>query len=459
MRNARLLLVPALFLLAGLPAAADDWPGWLGPQRDAVWRETGILEKFPSGGPKVLWRKSIGGGYAGPAVANGKVYVTDRVLEKGQREDKNPFKRANSKGEERVLCFDATTGKELWKVAYPSKYTMSYPCGPRTTPVVHQGKVYTLGGMGDLLCLDAGSGKKLWSKQFMTDYDAEVPLWGFSAHPLIDGDNLICLVGKSPVVVAFNKDTGKEVWRSLKLDNAQVGYCPPVIYTLGKKRHLVIWHPEAVVGLDPATGKELWSHPWSISNNLTISTPRQVGDNRLFVTAFYNGCRLLEITEDGDGKCAVKAVWQSKARGERPGQTDKLHSIMSTPYIKDGHIYGVCSYGELRCLDLKTGTRQWSELTASGAGKAPERWANAFLVAQGDRFFLFNELGELVIARLTPKGYQEIDRTKILEPTGQLAGGFSSARKIVWTHPAFANRAMFARNDNEIVAVSLAAPQ
>jgi hypothetical protein len=129
---------------------------------------------------------------------------------------------------------------------------------------------------------------------------------------------------------------------------------------------------------------------------------------------------------------------------------------MSTPFIQNEHIYGVCSYGELRCLSLKDGKRLWSDLKASGAGDEPERWANAFIVAQGERFFLFNEKGDLIIANLTPRGYKEIDRAHILDPTGQLSGGFSSARKIVWSHPAFAQRAIFARNDKEIVAVSLA---
>ncbi|MFO0844129.1 MAG: PQQ-binding-like beta-propeller repeat protein [Gemmataceae bacterium] len=455
MRPARTSL--ALLLLLGA-ARADDWPQWMGPRRDAVWREGGLLDRFPKGGPKVLWRVNIGGGYAGPAVADGKVYVPDRLLDAGQADPANPFARTKSAGKERLLCLDAATGKEIWKHEYPSRYTMSYPCGPRATPAVSGGKVYHLGAMGDLYCLDAKKGKVVWSKDFKKDYDAGVPVWGFSASPLVDGQQLICLVGKDPVVVAFDKDTGKELWRALTLEQAksEVGYCPPMIYTFGGRRHLVVWHPEAVVGLDPASGKELWRNEWEINANLSIPTPRQVGD-RLFVTSFYNGCKLLQIEGAGD-KFTASEVWQSHGRGERPGQTDKLHAIMSTPTVKDGHVYGVCSYGELRCLSLADGKRLWAELTASGAGKEPERWANAFLIEQGGRFFLFNEKGELIIANLTPKGYEEIGRAKLLEPTGQLAAGFSSPRKVVWSHPAFANKCCFARNDKEIVCVSLAAP-
>ncbi|MFO0877681.1 MAG: PQQ-binding-like beta-propeller repeat protein [Gemmataceae bacterium] len=449
----RTLGVTALVLLASV-ARAEDWPQWFGPQRDGVWREQGLVERFPQGGPKVLWRMKNGGGYAGPAVADGRVYVTDRVLDAGQKDPANPFSRTSSTGQERVLCLDAKTGKELWKHAYPSKYTMSYPCGPRATPAVAGGKVYTLGAMGDLLCLDAASGKVIWSRNFVKDFDASVPVWGFTAHPLVDGDRLICLVGNKPAVVAFDRHTGKELWRSLDTGGSEIGYCPPMIFTIAGKRQLVVWHPEAVAGLEIESGKKLWSYEWLVRANLTISTPRQIG-NRLFLTAFYNGSRLLEIGEK-NGNWEVQEIWKSNGRGERPGQTDKLHAIMCTPVIQGEHIYGVCSYGELRCLTLKEGKRVWSDLRASGAGKEPERWANAFLVEQGDRFFIFNEKGDLMIARLSPRGYEEIDRAHILDPTGQLAAGFSSPRKVVWSHPAFADRAMFARNDQEIVAVSLA---
>ena len=134
-----------------------------------------------------------------------------------------------------------------------------------------------------------------------------------------------------------------------------------------------------------------------------------------------------------------------------PRTTDGLHSIMPTPSIKDGHIYGVCSYGQLRCLKADTGERVWETLKATTGDKL-ERWANAFLVAQGDRFFLFNEKGDLIIARLTPKGYEEISRAHILEPTNTMPG-----RPVVWSHPAFANKCIYARNDKEIVCISLAA--
>src|SRR5438132_58892 len=165
---------------------ADDWPQWFGPQRDGVWRESGLIEKFPAGGPKVLWRTPIGGGYAGPAVAAGKVYVTDRVLPAGASNPESGFKVVRTKGRERILCLDEKTGQLVWKHEYDCPYQVQYPAGPRTTPVVHGDRVWTLGAMGDLICLDT-AGKLIWSKNLAKEYDVDPPRWGFSAHPLLDG--------------------------------------------------------------------------------------------------------------------------------------------------------------------------------------------------------------------------------------------------------------------------------
>jgi outer membrane protein assembly factor BamB len=443
-------ILPVLaFVLLGRPpdAAADDWPQWLGPKRDGVWREDGILDRFPAGGPKVRWRVPLGGGFAGPAVANGRVFVTDRVLAPGSRDPDDPFKPSGSTGKERMVCLDEATGKPLWTHEYDCKYQISYPCGPRATPAVEGDKVYTLGAMGDLNCLETASGKVLWSKNFVHDYGAPVPIWGFAAHPLIDGNRLICLVGgQGSVVVAFDRNTGAEKWKALSMESEEIGYCPPTICELGGRRQLVIWHPESINGLDPETGTVIWTHPFRLKANLAIPTPRAEG-NLLLVTSFYNGPRLLRFA---CGKDEPELVWKGNGRGETPGATDKLHSIIPTPVIRDGYIFGVCSYGELRCLRLEDGKRVWQTLQATCGGTEPQRWANAFLIPQGDRFFLFNEKGDLIIAKLSPRGYEEIGRAHILEPTGK-----AMQRRVLWSHPAFANRSMFARNDKEIVCVSL----
>src|SRR5687768_8864950 len=151
-----------LLLTAAQFSHADDWPQWMGPKRDNVWRETGLLEKFPEGGARIVWRNPIAGGYAGPAVAGGKLYVTDYVTEDNVKVEN--FDRNTFTGNERVLCLNADTGKEVWKYEYPVKYTISYPAGPRCTPVVDEGKVYTLGAEGNLICFDAATGDIVWQK-------------------------------------------------------------------------------------------------------------------------------------------------------------------------------------------------------------------------------------------------------------------------------------------------------
>ncbi|REJ69817.1 MAG: pyrrolo-quinoline quinone [Planctomycetota bacterium] len=438
----------ALGLLVSAEGLADDWPQWLGPQRDSVWRESGIVRKFPEGGPPVVWRAPLGAGYAGPAVAGGRVYVTDRVLDTGARNPDNPFARGQIAGSERVHCLDAFDGEVVWSHEYDCPYTVSYPSGPRATPLVADGKVYTLGTEGNLICFDAADGTVHWSRELKKDYNVEAPLWGFSASPLLDENRLICLVGgEGSTVVAFDKDTGDELWKSLSA--REPGYCPPVIFDVGDRRQLIVWHPEAINGLDPASGEVLWSVPFEVRSALTITTPRLAG-NRLFVTAFYNGPMMLEL--DGTQGTA-RVAWKGTRNSER--KTDKLHAIMCTPFIEDGYIYGVCSYGQLRCLTVETGERIWEDLKATGSTgnfrSRDDRWANAFLIKNGDRFFLPNEHGDLIIAKLSPAGYEEVSRAHLLEPTDPSPG-----RDVVWSHPAFANRRVYMRNDKEIISVDLA---
>ena len=444
-------LIFALLLLP-LPALADDWPQYLGPKRDGIWRETGLRDKFAPAGPVVLWRQKCGMGYAGPAVTQGKVFLPDRVLGDGAQNPDNPFAKASVTGTDRLRCLDEKTGEEIWKFEHPVEYRVSYAAGPRCTPTVDGDLLYWLDTMGDLFALETATGKKVWHTNYRKDLGAELPVWGFASHPLVDGDRLICLVGGSEGrgIVAFDKKTGKEIWQALTI-SGDPGYNSPVIFDVNGKRVLIIWHSHAVVGLNPETGKKLWQYDWEISAALTAPTARLADGSLLFLTSFYNGSLLLDI-----GGETPKVVWKSKSKGGQaavePDKTVDLHSIIPTPWIKDDHIYGVCSYGELRCLELKTGKRLWMTRQPTSGGP-PARWANAFIIPHGDgeRVFLFNESGELIICKLTPKGYEEIDRAKLLEPTNRYAAG----RTVVWSHPAFADKTVFARNDKEIVAVSL----
>jgi len=434
----------AMGCAAGL--RADDWPQWLGPERDSVWRETGIVSSFPAGGPPVVWRAEIGSGYSGPAVAQGRVYVFDHQFAKASDKPVDAFERGSIPGAERIVCLNADDGKVLWRHEYDCPYTVSYPAGPRTTPVVSGGKVFSLGAEGNLFCLDAATGNVVWSRDFKEDYKIHTPMWGFAGNPLLDGNKLICLAGGSnSTVVALDKNTGHEIWRALSA--REPGYCSPVIFQAGGVRQLIVWHPESVNSLDPETGKVYWSlkPPEPIRAGMTIPTPRKM-DDLLFLTCFFNGSWMLRL--DGS-KPAAATVWQSRRVSEK--NTDALHSTLSTPFLEDGYIYGVCSYGQLRCLKAATGERIWETLSATTADGREMRWANAFIVKNQDRFFLFNEKGDLIIARLTPKGCGEISRAHVIEPVNRDAG-----RAVIWSHPAFAHRRMYARNDQEIICVDLA---
>jgi outer membrane protein assembly factor BamB len=453
-------------ILALVPSArADDWPQWAGPRRDGIWREDGIVDKFPTGGPSVRWRAPSGSGYAGPAVAGNRVYHMDFRPRKGSSLPTNGMGKSRLSGIERIVCLDDATGKEVWKHEYDCDYSISFPSGPRTTPVVAGDKVYTLGAMGDLLCLNAETGKVAWAVNLPKTYadagkpNGVVPLWGYAASLLLDGDRLITLAGgDGSIVVALNKDTGKEIWRALSAFS--IGYCPPAIYTVGSTRQLIIWQPEAVCGLEPETGKILWEAPFQLHKSaLAIPVP-QFDGKRLFITSFYNSALMLSLDT---GKPGASVLWQGKLNGqnpELPEKTSSLHSIMPTPVFKDGYIYGVDSYGELRCLKADTGARVWTALGVTRAlkgGKRDEskptqkdRWNNAFITPHGDRYFLFNEAGELIIATMDPGGYTEIDRAKIIAADDPMPG-----RDVVWSHPAYAHKSVYVRNDHELVCVSL----
>jgi outer membrane protein assembly factor BamB len=438
-----LLCCAAALILGSQQTRADDWPQWLGPKRDGVWRESGILQKFPESGPPIRWRVAIGSGYTGPAVANSRVYVADRHVRKGSSKPSNSFDRSSIPGTERILCLDEKNGQVIWQHEYDCPYTMSYAAGPRATPLVSEGKVYTLGGEGNLLCLDAIGGKVFWSHDFKKDFGAKTPVWGFAAAPLLDVNRLICLVGaENGVAMAFDKDSGQELWRALSAK--EPGYAPPTMIEAAAKLQLIIWHPEAVNALNPVTGQLYWKQSFNSPSGLSISTPRQMGD-LLFFTSFYSGSLMLRL-DDSQPRSSV--VWRSKKASEK--DTDALHSIISTPFLEDGYIYGVCSYGQLRCLKADTGERLWETLRATTSDGKETRWANAFLIKNGDRFFLPNEKGDLIIARLTPKGYDEISRTHLLDATNRDPG-----RDVVWSHPAFASRCVFARNDKEILCADL----
>ena len=442
-----LLAASVTIVFATVGLYAEDWPQWRGVDRDGNWIDTGIVEQFPDTGLKVIWRVSTGGGFAGPAVASGRVFVLDYEETPGSR---------TMDGTERLLALDEETGAVLWSQKWPAAYrniSWKFANGPRTPPTVDGDRVYVLGAAGMLSCLNTETGEIIWQLDTGTEYGTTVPVYGISNAPLVEGDLLIAVVGGYPdaKIVAFDKITGQEAWRALEM-TSEAGYSSPIVINAGGARQLILWHPTALTSLNPETGEIYWEQEFVLDNGMAITTPVRSGQY-LSVSHFRNGSMMMALNSD---RPAARMLWKGQSRSELPHLTDGLHSIISTPIIIGDYLYGVGSYGELRAIDATNGERLWQ----SDAMNAQDRFGTAYFVRNGDRYFVTNDTGELIIARFTPDGYEEIDRTPLLEPTLRTRGGASGRwndRTVLWAHPAFANRHIVVRNDREIVRVSLAA--
>jgi outer membrane protein assembly factor BamB len=432
------IAIAGLLFFQSAASCADDWPQWMGPRRDNVWREKNLLEKFPEGGPRVIWRTPIAGGYAGPAVAGGRVFVTDYVTKENVRVDN--FDRQVFTGVERVLCLDAETGKERWHHEYPVKYTISYPAGPRATPVVDGDKLYTLGAECNLICFTVDKGSIVWQKDLPKEYGTKTPMWGYASHPLIDGNKLICLAGgNGSHAVALDKNTGREIWRTLT--SPEQGYSPPTMIEAGGRRQLILARVNALTSVDPESGREYWSVPYEATSGSLIMSPVR-STNYLYLGGYNNQSLLVKLAANAP---AAEVVWQNEPQlGVSP--------VTVQPFAQDSVMYGIDQSGRMYAVELPSGKRLWE--TTKPISERPAYSGTAFIVRQGDeghRYWLFNEHGQIIIANLTPAGYEEIDRTQpIIEPTNHAFG-----REVVWCMPAFANRRLYVRNDEECICVDL----
>ncbi|MCP4455612.1 MAG: PQQ-binding-like beta-propeller repeat protein, partial [Planctomycetes bacterium] len=235
----------------------------------------------------------------------------------------------------------------LWTHEYDCPYSVAYPAGPRATPTVHEGKVYTVGSEGDLFCLDAASGRVIFHCDMKKRFGLKIPVWGVCAPPLVDGDKLICIVGgDGTTAVALNKDTGKELWRSLT--SKSPGYSAPVIYEAGGVRQLMIWHGESMNAISPDTGKPYWSIPIKTWSGMAIATPRLLGHS-LFVMGFRHNSTMIELNPD---KPVARVLW-------RGSKTLGVAGTLNTPFLEDGHIYASGDDGVYRCVNMQTGQRVW----------------------------------------------------------------------------------------------------
>ena len=411
-------------LLLAFAAHADDWPQWRGANRDGVWNETGVLQSFPSDGLKVCWRAPVGAGLSSPVVAHGRVFVTDAGLKE------KPI------AWERVQCFDEKSGALLWTHKYEAKYAdwafdPKSPNGPGATPLVKDGKVYTLGADGDLYCLNALNGAVVWHRNTSAEFGLG-ELSGSTPSPLIENELLIMVIGGKPdaCVVAFDRNSGQEVWRAL---SDMWTYSSPIVITAGGQRQLIVWTPQAVTSLDPATGKTWWRHPLTTQGDYVIATPVLRGDHLL-----VSGLMFQLVRE----KPAATVLWPDTL-----ALSHRILSRTSIPLLQDGYVYSDKTNGNLVCLEEATGKQVWSadHLTDHKAG------ASIQIIPNGDSDLLYTNEGNLIRARLTAKGCEELSRVHLIDPTYFFAG-----RNMAWPPPAFANRQVFVRNDKELICASLA---
>jgi outer membrane protein assembly factor BamB len=404
----RLVRCLPLFFLPACLSLAADWPQWRGPVRDGTLPGVTLPERLPEKLP-LKWKQPIGGGYGGVAVAGGRVYVMDR-----QKEPREV---------ERVLCFDADSGKPLWSHSYPVAYgKLDYGNGPRSTPTVHDGRVYTFGALAHLHCLDAVTGKVLWQVDGVADLKARIPTWGHSCSPLIDGERLLVQMGAPDgCLMAFEYKSGKEVWRGL---GDPPGYASPTILRTDTFRRLVYWTPDNIVGLDPEDGKVCWKVPFPITYGVSISDI--VWDGRTILASnYWTGSKALKLDAKGDNP---ELAWEGKA----------LSLLMSTPLVRAGKVYAIDRFRGLKCLELTTGKVLWEGEMVVERGSNPQ----ASLIGAGSRVLLFNDRGELILGDLQPTGFKNLGTAKVLPGKP-------------WAHHAYADGRVYARTDEEIVCIEV----
>ncbi|MFN0079607.1 MAG: PQQ-binding-like beta-propeller repeat protein [Prosthecobacter sp.] len=395
-----------ILLLNGL-AHGQDWPRWRGVNADGRWNPTGIPADFAKKEPERLWKQEIGAGFGGVTVSGGLVYVMDRL--------KTP------KEIERVLCFDAESGKEVWQQNWDVSYGgMDYGTGPRASVNITDHKAYALGATGVASCLDAKTGKVLWQVDTVETCGAKIPTWGFAASPVIDGERVLLHVGaKDGSVIALDKNSGKELWRG---GPDPAGYCTPEILTHSGTRQLIAWGPEHVQSLNSDSGAVNWTYPYKITYGVSIAQPLYHG-GVLLVSGYWHGAKAFRL---GTG---VELLWENET---------EICGLMSAPLFKDGIVYMLDKKRGLQAFELNTGKILWSDDNTLTPKDSNPQMSLVWMDEAKNLAALLNASGELVYVTLNPEKREELARWQIIGKT--------------WAHPAFAGSRVFARNDKELVA-------
>jgi outer membrane protein assembly factor BamB len=407
----KVILTLFIFFTLLTSSRAEDWPCWRGPRGDGISRETGLLKEWPDGGPKQLWKGDLSGGFSTLTVADGRL-----------------FTQTKEKNQELVVCLDAATGKDLWRYRYDCDYGAyksftgggmpASRTGPRATPTVEDGRVYSLGATGILLCLEAKTGEKVWQQDLLKLADTDCPKHGFCCCPLVVGDRIYVHPGgpKGKSIAALNKKDGSVIWQAL---DDPIGEGSPVWIESGGTSQVIYFTGAGAIGVAPKDGKLLWRYPWKTQYDLNIATPIY-SDGKVFISSNYGvGGALFRLT----GKEAPETIWKEKT----------MQNHISTSVLYQGHLYGF-SEQRLRCLDFETGKVKWDK---TGLGRG------TLIIAEG-HLIVMSDHGELVLAKATPEKYAEVSRCLILDK-----------EKLSWSAPVLSEGRLFVRNENTLVALDL----
>lgn len=404
-------LVTAVLVLGGaatqLRGAADEWPQFLGPLRDGIYRGAPLADGWPAGGPRALWTKPVGAGFSGPVVADGKLIL---------------FHRVNN--QEVIDALNPLTGAPVWRYAYATTYRddFGFDEGPRAVPVVANGIVYTFGAQGQLHAVALADGTRRWSEDTAARFKVAKGFFGAAGSPIVEDGRVIANVGgRGAGIVAFDAGTGRVLWTAT---DDEASYSSPVTATVGGRRLAIFLTRAGVVGLDPATGTIAFRRPWRAraAASVNAASPIVVG-SELFVSAEYGpGAGLLRI----DGS-TLADVWTG---------LDTLSAHYATPVLADGILYGYHGRQEfgpsLRAVELRTGKVRWSE----------DQFRAGSILLAGTRLVIMRENGELVLAEATPAAFRPIARARVLPA-------------VVRAFPALANGIFYVRNETTLAALDL----
>ena len=386
-----------ILLLFAIIAPAADWPQWLGPNRDGKSVETGLLDSWPKGGPRLLWKaQDLGEGFSAPAIAGDRLYI------QGQQG-----------GQELVMAYDVHTGKQLWKTAAGKPYSEEeHGNGPRGTPTVDGARLYALSADGTLVCLETATGRRVWGMNLVERFGGRPPKSGYSESPLVDGGRLIVMPGgPSAAVVALNKSTGDPLWKS---QNDQAGFSSAIALDIGGTHALALLTAEAAIGLDAKDGALLWRYTRVSNKTANIATPIAHDGYVFFSTDYGTGCVLLKPTPDGK----TTEVYFNR----------DMRNHYTTAGLVGDYLYGFSSE-ILTAMEFKTGKVAWKDRSV---GKGNCIYADQHLYCMG-------EDGAVGLIEATPAAYKEVSRFEIAR------GAFNT-----WTTPAIANGQLYLREQTNL---------